>query len=198
MCGGYVNRVTAEPAYVTDQVFAPLDQDHRVERVGGGFETEVYCLEDRHYLVKLKSELGSDLLGALAYARQMRSIAEQFARCLGPDYSIHSDYILSRDTRGRVQVLVVQPFITGAHPLHKIDYDQLTAAERESVTRQLLDIVRRAMKLYRETGYMPDLYGLSSTSNAERLGLASIWKLPWHLWSFLAGRDLLRSWNLLL
>src|SRR3954463_4262786 len=93
MCGGYVNRVTAEPAYVTDQVFAPLDQDHRVERVGGGFETEVYCLENRHYLVKLKSELGSDLPGALAYARQMRSIAEQFARCLGPDYSVHSDYI---------------------------------------------------------------------------------------------------------
>ena len=186
----------AEPH--TDSVFAPLDRDNNLERIGGGFETEVYCTDDHRYVVKLKSDLGGDLSAALACARRLRATAEEFAGCLGPQHSIPSHYVLARDSAGRVQALVVQPFIRHARPLYKVDYRALSDDERTRVAAQLTEIVWSALAFYHETGYMPDLYGIASTSNEERLRLRSPHMLPWHLWSFLAERNLLRSHNLLL
>jgi hypothetical protein len=45
---------------------------------------------------------------------------------------------------------------------------------------------------------MPDLYGRTSRSSAERARLNGPLMLPWRLWSFLVKRNLLRSHNLLL
>ena len=45
---------------------------------------------------------------------------------------------------------------------------------------------------------MPDLYGRTSTSAAERARLNKPWMLPQRLWSFLVERNLLRAHNLLL
>jgi hypothetical protein len=45
---------------------------------------------------------------------------------------------------------------------------------------------------------MPDLYGRTSTSAAERVRLNTPWMLPQRLWSFMVARNLLRSHNLLL
>ncbi len=183
--------------YHTDDVFAPVDHDRVMERIGGGFETEVYCTEDRRYLVKLQSQRRSDLPTALARARGMRAIAEQIAMALGPEHSVQSAYVLSRDTTGQVQVLVVQPFLRHAQPLARVDYAALSPDERRQLALQLRDILRRARSFYRQTGWMPDLYGLYTGSSAERKRLMAPYLLLWHLWSFLVRRTLLKSVNLL-
>ncbi len=182
----------------TDDVFAPVDHDRVMERIGGGFETEVYCTEDRRYLVKLQSQRGSDLPTALQRARAMRAIAEQIVAALGPEHSVPSAYVLSRDTTGQVQVLVVQPFLHHAQPLARVDYAALSTDARHHLAVQLRDILHRARSLYGQTGWMPDLYGLYTGSSAERKRLAAPYLLLWHLWSFLVGRTLLKSVNLLL
>lgn len=184
--------------YHSDDVFAPVDHDRVMERIGGGFETEVYCTDDRRYLVKVQSERGSDLSSALERAQRMRATAEAIVTCLGPEHTIPSWYVLSRDTNGKVQVLVVQPFLRHARPLAFVDCARLTHAERRKLAAQLRDILRRARACYRRTGWMPDLYGLYSGSSAERKLLAAPYLLLWHLWSFLVGRTLLRSVNLML
>ncbi|MFP4437266.1 MAG: hypothetical protein ACLFVO_08455 [Chloroflexaceae bacterium] len=181
-----------------DEVFAPLDHDLHLERIGGGNETEVYCTDDRRFVVKLKSDLGGDVAAVLATAETMRLAAERFAAALGSEYTIPSHYLVARDSAGRVQVLVVQPFIEHARPLYAIDYAGLSSSEREHIAAQLREIIRRALLFYRKTGSMPDLYGRSSTSKSERERLNTPGMLPWRLWSFLVQRNLLRSHNLLL
>jgi hypothetical protein len=185
-------------AFHTDQVFAPVDLDHALERLAGGNETEVYRTDDGRHVVKLKGDLGGAPEEALACARAMQAAAAQFAACLGPRHSIPSDYVIARDGAGHAQVLVVQPFLRGARPLHDLDYAALTDEERQSVAAQLREIVRRSLAFYRETGSMPDLYGRSSSSSAERARLNGLLMLPWRLWSFLVKRNLLRSHNLML
>src|SRR5262245_61819552 len=101
-------------AYHIDQVFAPLDLDHALERLAGGNETEVYRTDDGRHVVKLKSEMGGTPEEALVDARAMQAAANQFAACLGSRHSIPSDYVIARDNDGRAQVLVVQPLLLGA------------------------------------------------------------------------------------
>ena len=182
----------------TDQVFAPIDLDHALERLAGGNETEVYRTDDGRNVVKLKGDMGGGPQGALADARAMRAAAEQFAAALGPRHSISSHYLIARDQAGQVQVLVVQPFLAGAHQLSNIDYAALTDQERDSIAAQLREIIRRSLAFYRASGSMPDLYGRTSSSSAERARLNRPLMLPWRLWSFLVKRNLLRSHNLLL
>lgn len=184
--------------HYTDAVFAPVDRDHQLERFAGGNETEVYRTDDRRFVVKLKNELGGSRDEALDHARVMRAAAEQFVTCLGPEQSIPSYYVVSRDVHGNVQVLVVQPFIADAHPLYHVDYAALSAEQRRCVARNLRQIIRRTLAFYRSSGRMPDLYGRSSTSAAERRRTNEALQLPRRLWSFLVQRSLLRSHNLLL
>ncbi len=181
-----------------DDVFAPIDQDLHLERIAGGNETEVYRTDDKRHVVKLKHELGGTLREALDNARTMRAAAEQFAACIGEEHSIPSYYVVARDSDGRVQVLVIQPYVAHAHPLSAIDYTTLTAAERARIAEQLQAIIGRSLSFYRGTRSMPDLYGRTSTSAAERKRLRSPWTIPARLWSFLIRRNLLRSHNLLL
>jgi hypothetical protein len=182
----------------TDQVFAPLDRDLELERIAGGNETEVYRTDDQRHVVKLKSGLGNTMPKALAGAQADRAAAEQFVACLGPEHTIPSHYVVARDSDGKIQVLVVQPFLAQAQQLFDLDYHTLEPADRASVAKQLRQIMRRALSFYRETGSMPDMYGRSSSSAAERVRMNRPWMLPWRLWSFLVERNLLRSHNLML
>lgn len=182
----------------TDPVFAPLDRDLHMERVAGGNETEVYCTDDRRYVVKIKTDLGGDIATTLHYARMMRGAAEQFVDCLGRQYSIPTFYLISRGGDGRAQVVAIQPFIEHARPLSVVDYTSLSRAERMQLGVHLREIIRRSLMFYRATGAMPDLYGRSSTNSAERVRMNASHMLPWRLWSFLVQRNLLRSHNLLL
>lgn len=180
-----------------DAVFAPLDHDHTVRRIAGGNETEVYASDDGRRVIKLKSELGGVKQVAVMHARVMRSAAEEFSACLGADHTVHNDYVVARDAGGRVQVLVVQPFVAAALPLHDVNYRALTPEERRRIALQLRGIIARSIQFYRDTGRMPDLYGRSSSSAAERERLKRPHMLPRRLWSFLVQRNLLRSHNLL-
>ena len=182
----------------TSQVFAPLDRDHVLERIAGGNETEVYRTDDFRYVVKLKREIGGDLAAVLTEAQQIRADAEEFAACLGDAHTVPNFYVISRDDDGRAQVLVLQPFLHAAHPLANVDYRRLSAVERQALATTLRTIIRRALAYYRVKGRMPDLYGRSSTSHAERKALNAPHMLPWRIWSFLVKRSLLQSHNLLL
>lgn len=186
------------PVFHADTVFAPIDQDLHLERVAGGNETEVYCTDDRRYVVKLKSDLGSDWPTVVNTARQIRAAAEQFSAALGHEHSIPSYYLISRDNAGLAQLLVIQPFLQDARPLYALTYASLSRTERQNLAMQLREIIRRALVLYQQTGQMPDLYGRSSASALARKRLNAPYMLPWRLWSFLIQRNLLRSHNLVL
>jgi hypothetical protein len=181
-----------------DHVFAPLDSDLALERIAGGNETEVYRTDDQRYVVKLKSGHGGTAEVVLARALADRAAAERFTECLGPAHTIPSHYVLARDSSGRVQALVIQPYLDGAQQLFAIDYAALSPDERAHIATQLRDIIRRSLSFYRATASMPDLYGRTSTSSAERVRLNKPWMLPRRLWSFLIERNLLRAHNLLL
>src|SRR5262249_22907194 len=181
-----------------DQVFAPLDRDLALERIAGGNETEVYRTDDQRYVVKLKSQLGGTPDQALARARADRAAAERFIDCLGAQHTIPSYYVVSRDSTGRAQALVIQPYLSGAQQLFDIDYRALSDGERGGVAAQLRGSIRRSLSFYRSTASMPDLYGRSSASAAERARMNKPWMLPRRIWSFLVERNLLRSHNLLL
>lgn len=181
-----------------DEVFAPVDDDHLMKRLAGGNETEVYLTDDQRYVVKVKQDMGGNLADSLSWAQTMRAGAEEFAACLGPEYSVPNYFAIARNSEGRVQVLVLQPYIANARPLYMVDYTQLRADERQHIARQLRDIIRRSLSMYRFQGRMPDLYGRSSTSAKEREQLNMPYMLPWRIWSFLVKRNLLRSHNLLI
>lgn len=181
----------------TDSVFAPIDLDHSLERLAGGNETEVYRSDDGQRVVKLKADLDGSSVAAVTVAQQMRHAAEQFAECLGPRHAIPSDYLIARDSNHHAQVLVMQPFLQGACPLHALDYDALSSDERASIAAQLRSIIDRSLRFYKRTGSMPDLYGRTSSSAEERNRNKSLLRLPHRLWSFVVQRNLLRSHNLM-
>jgi hypothetical protein len=181
-----------------DDVFAPLDHDHGLERLAGGNETEVYWTDDRRYVVKLKYDLGGDLNQALQWARRMRDVADRYTACLGERYTVPNYFIIAPGSDGRVYPLTIQPFLFNARPLDALDYRALTPEQRATIALQLGEILRRAHAFYRSTGSMPDLYGRSASSSSERERMKALDRLPQRLWSFLVERTLLRSHNLML
>ena len=114
-----------------DQLFATLDLDLHLERIAGGNETEVYRTDDHRFVVKVKSEEGGTAEKALALAKKMKHTAETFEAVLGPEHSIPSYHFIARDSEGQVQVVVVQPYVGHGKPLFEVEYDKLTAEERE-------------------------------------------------------------------
>lgn len=181
-----------------DSAFAPVDHDGDLERIGGGNETEVFRTDDQRHVVKLKHEADQSLAGALACARQLRATAAELAEWLGPRHTIPCHFYIARDSAGMAQVVVVQPNLHGARSLNDVDYAALTAAERADLADQLAGLLQRSRAMFRAVQRMPDLYGRSSASKADRKRRNSPLHFPWRLWSFLVRRNLLRSHNLML
>lgn len=183
---------------VADTLFAPVDTDLHLERVAGGNETEVYRTDDHRFVVKVKSAEAMRSGDMLAEIQTMRTAAEAFAAAVGPEHSIPNYYLIAQNSQGQAQPIVLQPYLHEAQPLSKVDYATLNEAERKQLAQQLRQIIRRSLDFYHQTGCMPDLYGRTSRSKAERKYLNTPWMLPWRLWSFFMRRTLLRSHNLLL
>jgi len=76
-----------------DDVFAPLDDDHVLQRLAGGNETEVYKTDDHRHVVKVKHDLGGARDAAIRQARWMRDTAERYTACLGERYTIPTYFI---------------------------------------------------------------------------------------------------------
>ena len=183
---------------VADALFAPIDTDLHLERIAGGNETEVYRTDNQRYVVKVKSELPVAAANVLTEVASLRTAATAFTQAVGVEHSIPSHYVISRNSEGQVQALVLQPFLENARPLYHVDYRKLTISQRRHLADQLRAIIRRSLEFYRKTEQMPDLYGRTSASHAERKRLNAPLMLPWRLWSFLVKRNLLRSHNLML
>ena len=181
-----------------DRAFAPVDRNDDLERIGGGNETEVFRTDDLRHVVKVKHEADQSLDGALAQARRLRATAAELAMWLGPRHTIPCHLYIARDSDGLAQVVVVQPNLRGARSLCDVDFGALTAAERTDLAGQLEWLLARSLAMYRATRRMPDLYGRSAASKADRARRNSPLYFPWRLLSFLMRRNLLRSHNLML
>ncbi|WP_298819367.1 hypothetical protein [Chloroflexus sp.] len=182
-----------------NDVFAPIDIDHMMERVAGGNETEVYRSDDHRFVVKLKGEAGSrDAAKMLAAARQMQHAAQRFAACLGTRHTIPTYFVLSRDSEGFVHALAIQPYLANARVLAEIDWSTISSATRRQIGHDLRHIIGRAIGCLLRTGHLPDLYGRISANAAERQRRKQLRYLPERIWSFLAQRTILHSQNLML
>lgn len=169
-----------------------------LHRLGGGYETDVYRTADQRYVVKLKRTGYRSAAVARAQARVLRAIAEHFAACLGPAYSLPTAFVVTGDPTGAAQVVLIQPFLKDARPLYTVDYQALPHAERQQIMAQLRAIICRAQACYRATGVVPDLYGVSGATPAELARMRAPYMMPVHFWNFFTTRTLLRSHNLLL
>ncbi len=182
-----------------DKAFAPIDGDLHLERIAGGNETEVYRTDDQRFVVKMKTEGQNGLTDqVLAETKVLRDATEQFTEAVGPEHSIPNYYVIAQNNEGQAQLLVIQPYLSEAQPLFSVDYATLSKAERKKVAKQLKRIIRRSLKFYPIIHSLPDLYGRTSRSKAERKRLNAPHMLPWRLWSFLVKRNILRSHNLML
>ena len=186
-----------QPNLVADLIFAPIDADLHLERVAGGNESEVYATDDYRYVVKVKSEDGHTLEEALAEAKMMRDTAMAHAEAIGAEHSIPNDFFLSKNSKGEVQTVIIQPYLLDAKALFDVDYKSLKKSERKQIGKQLRTIIQRSLKAYQKEQMMPDIYGRTSKSKEERKRLNAPHMLPWRMWSFLVKRNLLRSHNLM-
>ncbi len=181
-----------------DTLFAPLDADMHLERIGGGNETEVYTTDDRRFVVKVKCDNFDEPEALFRQAQARRVAANAFAGAIGPEHSLPTYYLIARNNGGQVQLVAVQPYLCQAQPLAQVDYASLSDPERRHLATQLRRLIRRSLNFYRHSGQMPDLYGRTHTSPAERRRLNRWFMLPWRLWGFFFRRTLLRSHNLML
>lgn len=186
------------PAIHHNPLFAPIDIDLHLERIGGGNETEVYCTDDRHYVVKVKGALSGSVQEMLAHAHLLRNATRRFATVMGPRHRIPSYFLIAANAAGEAQLLALQPFHEAARALFGIDYGALSFGERVKLAQQLLHIIYRSLGAYRKRGWMPDLYGRTSRSSAERAENNRWYRFPWRVWSFVVQRNLLRANNLML
>lgn len=186
-----------KPKFHADTLFAPLDPDLHLERIAGGNETEVYCTDDQRYVVKVKHEEGGTLEQAMVDAQMMRAATNAFAKAIGEEHSIPSFYYIAENNEGKVQPVIVQPYIREAKPLFDIDYGELNWRERHRVATQLRQIILLSLQMYNQYNRMPDIYGRSSHSKDDREKKNAPGRLPARLWSFVVVRNLLRSHNLL-
>lgn len=179
-----------------DTAFAPLDADLHLERVAGGNETEVYCTDDKRFVVKVKSDENSTE-DVVAETKMIQAAAAAFTEAVGPEHSIPNYYFISQNNEGQAHPVVLQPYLRQATTLFAVDYGALTAPERRQIAGQLRRLIGRSLKFYQRTGHMPDMYGRTSRSKTERKRLNTLGRLPWRLWSFIVKRNLLRSHNLM-
>jgi hypothetical protein len=198
-----VDQDDLEPALHKSALFAALDADLHLERIGGGNETEVYCTDDRRYVVKVKGD--DRLIGdvrqldqAFIQAQRLRRTARLYGRIVGRRHRIINHLIIAQDEQGSIKPLVIQPYHQAATPLFAVGYERFNRKERLRIAYQLLHLIYRAITAFLRGGAMPDLYGQRSANKDERQRNRSWWRLPWRLWSFLVERNLLRSNNLLL
>ncbi|MCK6629867.1 MAG: hypothetical protein L6R45_32420 [Anaerolineae bacterium] len=182
----------------TDTLFAPLDTDLHLERIGGGNETEVYTTDDRRFVVKVKCDSPSEPASLFHQAQTRRTAAEAFASAVGPEHSLPTYYLIACNNGGQAQLVAVQPYLRQASPLAQVNYADLSTEERRHLAAQLRQLIRRALNFYCHSGQMPDLYGRTHSSPAERRRLNRWFMLPWRLWCFFFRRTLLRSHNLML
>ena len=187
-----------EPNLHKNLLFACLDVDLHLERIAGGNESEVYRTDDASFVVKLKNEPYPTSTAALLETQELRAAAENFVNIIGSEHSVSSHFLIASSDTHYAYIIIVQPYLQESTPLFYIDYATLTRTQRQLVATQLQTIIRRSLSSYWHTGLIPDIYGLSAASPAERAQHNSLSRLPARLWSFLIRRTLLRAHNLVL
>jgi hypothetical protein len=182
---------------MASKVFAFLGHKQPLDRIAGGSETDVYRTADARYAVKVKSISAESVEAALRQVAALRDAAAQFAHYLGPEHTIPTHFVLARDHTGTLNAVALQPYLAAASPLAGVNRDSLPPRQWAQIERQLLTLLRRALRCYKRTGHMPDLYGTFSRSVAQRRQLNTPLMWPARVWGFFTQR-LWRAHNLLL
>lgn len=91
----------------TDTLFAPLDTDLHLERIGGGNETEVYTTDDRRFVVKVKCDSPRRLVELFQQAQARQATASAFAGAVGSEHSLPTYHLIARSSRGQAQLVAV-------------------------------------------------------------------------------------------
>lgn len=185
------------PSTVISDLYAHLMGAGMLKRIGGGSETDVYRSKDAQYVVKLKGMGSVVVKAALQQAVALQETAAQFAKYLGPEHSIPTWFLLAQDANGAIRTVAIQPNLAQATPLAAVDYHTLHGRKWAVIERQLLTVLRRALRCYKRTGHMPDLYGTFSRNVMERQRLNTPLMWPWRVWNFFTQR-LWHAHNLLL
>lgn len=184
------------PTVITD-LFTFLGGEQQLERIGGGSETDVYRATCTKHVFKLKGVANNATESALAQAASLRNAAQQFAHYLGEEHSIANYFLIASDASGKIYTVTIQPYLHQASSLAAVDYQTLPLRKWTQVERQLLLVLRRALRCYKRTGHMPDLYGTFSRSVSERQRINRPWLWPKRVWHFFTQR-LWQAHNLLL
>ena len=92
----------SSPILHRDLLFAPIDIDLHLERIGGGNETEVYCTDDRRYVVKVKGEHSGSVQEMLSHARMLRNATRRFATVMGARHRIPNYFLIAANTKGAI------------------------------------------------------------------------------------------------
>lgn len=178
-------------------LFACLDIDLHLERIAGGNESEVYLTDDARFVVKLKNEPYPTSAAALLDAKELRTAAQNFVNIIGSEHSTRSHFVIAGNDARQAYIIIIQSYLKESSPLFYLDYAALSSEQRHLIAAQLQTIIRRSLISYWHTGIIPDIYGLSAASAAERAQHNTLSQLPARLWSFLVRRTLLRAHNLL-
>jgi hypothetical protein len=185
-----------QPTVIT-ALFRFLGDEQQLERIGGGSETDVYRTTSADYVIKLKEVAGNEVASALAQAGSLRDAARQFTHYLGDEHSIANYFLIASAASGKIYTVTIQPYLHPASSLATVDYQTLPLRQWTQVERQLLMVLRRALRCYKRTGHMPDLYGAFSRSVSERQRINTPWLWPKRVWHFFSQR-LWQAHNLLL
>lgn len=181
-----------------DPAVLPIVGAEQAVRIGGGSETDVYRSADGRMVLKHKPSQARTAQAAVAHARQLRSVAEQFAACIGLRHSIPNAYFVARDQCGQVSVVAVQPFLAHARPLAEVDYTRLPPDERANLVAQLRDLVRKTLTCFWRTGHMPDLHGGYHAEAHERTVRGWLVGMPHRMWYFFVTQSVLSAHNLMM
>lgn len=192
-----IDNATMTTQTVVGELFAFWAQEHHLERIGGGSETDVYRTADARHVIKLKDVTGESVAAALRQVTALRNTARHFANYLGAEHTIPTNFLLAHDQAGNLTIVAIQPYLSTALPLAAVDYHTLPPRQWAQIERQLLTVLRRALRCYKRTGHMPDLYGVFSRTVAERRRLNTPLLWPVRVWRFFTQR-LWRAHNLLL
>ncbi|MFN8439568.1 MAG: hypothetical protein U0175_02275 [Caldilineaceae bacterium] len=174
-----------------------LEGKSMLKRIGGGSETDVYLSADSQFVIKIKGEVGTSCEDAINQARTLRDSATLFTAYLGAEHTIPTYFFVAREQTERVNTVAIQPYLANAVALADIDYGRLQPRTWAHIERQLLTILRSALRCYKHTGHMPDLYGAFSRNVTERRQMNRWLKWPQRIWHFFAQR-LWQAHNLML
>lgn len=128
-----------------------LRPQYELERIGAGKRTEAFLVENR--AVKLVRDVKSEVHArelAILLAGQYRLFQEYLE-----NYVLPTSFVIGDDEQSNIVLAIIQPYVQGVSLKEAI----IQAREEGRDIPYIRDFFHRALKMERETGYIPDMFG---------------------------------------